>query len=404
MDMGSRLAKVRNLGLSGRAMVLTAVMLLLGAAVAPLAWWHSGAVGLLAAGSSAMVCWIGALGALVVNDHCRGPSRALHGLAGSIALRTGLPLLLALAMRFHGGALLKAGGVYYLLVFYLAALAVETPLSLPAGKETNLPGQGTRWHRPRQRPPTAAVLPEGNPAAPFHDLVLTYGRLGRTDRARAGQRYRCLSAGVEVPYPSAFRGARSAFPPHQVHGVGIDRGAGMVAVFVPLARWIASGGRPRGRLWNMFEVMVVFIRDQVARPAIGRHDSDRFLPFLWTMFFFILFLNLVGPGALGRLADRRLGVTAALAAVTFAAVLGAGIAKYGVVRFLARPGPAHGCPPGDGGPLWVMMFCPGTSGACGQARDPGRAAVCQHVRRAPGVGGRCRALSPMTARCWSGTA
>ncbi len=161
--MGSRLAKVRNLGLSGRAMVLTAVMLLLGAAVAPLAWWHSGAVGLLAAGSSAMVCWIGALGALVVNDHCRGPSRALHGLAGSIALRTGLPLLLALAMRFHGGALLKAGGVYYLLVFYLAALAVETPLSLPAGKETNLPRPGHTLASTQATTANGGGPPEGNP-------------------------------------------------------------------------------------------------------------------------------------------------------------------------------------------------------------------------------------------------
>ena len=68
----------------------------------------------------------------------------------------------------------------------------------------------------------------------------------------------------------------------------------MIAIFVPLARRMATGQRPRGRLWNMFEVMVLFIRDEVARPAIGRHDADRFLPFLWTMFFFILFLNLMG--------------------------------------------------------------------------------------------------------------
>ena len=77
----------------------------------------------------------------------------------------------------------------------------------------------------------------------------------------------------------------------------------MVAIFVPLARRIATGGRPRGRWWNMFEVMVLFIRDQVARPAIGRHDADRFLPFLWTMFFFILFLNLIGLVPWGGSAD-----------------------------------------------------------------------------------------------------
>ena len=36
------------------------------------------------------------------------------------------------------------------------------------------------------------------------------------------------------------------------------------------------------------------MRDNVARPAIGGHDADRFLPLLWTMFFFILGCNLMG--------------------------------------------------------------------------------------------------------------
>ena len=48
----------------------------------------------------------------------------------------------------------------------------------------------------------------------------------------------------------------------------------------------------------MFEAMLLFIRDDVARPAIGGHGADRFLPFLWTIFFFVLFNNLLGmiPG------------------------------------------------------------------------------------------------------------
>ena len=40
--------------------------------------------------------------------------------------------------------------------------------------------------------------------------------------------------------------------------------------------------------------MLVFIRDEVARPSIGKHDADKFLPFLWNIFFFILFCNLLG--------------------------------------------------------------------------------------------------------------
>ena len=107
----------------------------------------------------------------------------------------------------------------------------------------------------------------------------------------------------------------------------------MVAIFVPLARRIATGERSRGRFWNMFEVMVLFIRDQVARPAIGRHDADRFLPFLWTLFFFILMLNLIGLVPWGGSATGAIGVTGTLAIITFVTVVGTGIAKFGPVRF-----------------------------------------------------------------------
>ena len=174
--MGSRLANLRNLGLSGRVTVITAVMLLLYVASAPLAWWHSGGIGLLAAGTSATVCLIGRVGGLVASDHCRGPSRALHGLACSMAARTGLPLLLAIAMRFQDGALFKAGGVYYLLVFYLAALAVETPLSLRPGQKRTCPDQADAGIGPAR--PQGADPPRGIPTARFRELVLTDGRFG----------------------------------------------------------------------------------------------------------------------------------------------------------------------------------------------------------------------------------
>ena len=47
-----------------------------------------------------------------------------------------------------------------------------------------------------------------------------------------------------------------------------------ILLFV-LFRWLAvrlkSGDRPKGRLWNLLEVFLLYIRDQVARPAIGHH-------------------------------------------------------------------------------------------------------------------------------------
>jgi F-type H+-transporting ATPase subunit a len=104
-------------------------------------------------------------------------------------------------------------------------------------------------------------------------------------------------------------------------------------IFIWLAQKIASGQRPRGRLWNVFEVMLLFIRDEVARPAIGKHDADKFLPFLWTMFFFILTCNLLGMVPWGGSPTGALATTGALAICTFAAVVGGGMAKLGPVGF-----------------------------------------------------------------------
>ena len=54
-----------------------------------------------------------------------------------------------------------------------------------------------------------------------------------------------------------------------------------------------AGNAPRG-FYNLVEPVIIFIRDEVAVPAIGEHKSDRFMPFLLTMFFFILINNLLG--------------------------------------------------------------------------------------------------------------
>ena len=124
----------------------------------------------------------------------------------------------------------------------------------------------------------------------------------------------------------------------------------MVGVFVPLARRMRQGGPPKGLVWNLLESMLVFIRDRVARPAVGDH-ADRFLPFLWTAFFFILFCNLLGLVPWAGSPTGALAVTGALAAMTLATVLGAGIYAHGLRGYLA-----HLVPPMDiPGPLAVVM-------------------------------------------------
>jgi F-type H+-transporting ATPase subunit a len=107
----------------------------------------------------------------------------------------------------------------------------------------------------------------------------------------------------------------------------------ILAIFIPLARKIATGKAPRGRLWNFFEAMLLFMRDEVARPAIGRHDADRFLPYIWTVFFFILFCNLLGLVPWAGSPTGAMGCTGVLAVMTFLTVVGSGMKKFGPVGF-----------------------------------------------------------------------
>lgn len=119
----------------------------------------------------------------------------------------------------------------------------------------------------------------------------------------------------------------------------------LVLLFGWLARKISSGARPTGRVWNLLESFVVFIRDEVARPAIGKHDADRFLPFLLTLFFFILVLNLFGMIPFLGSATGALAVTAVFAVITFLVVVGSGMKKMGVVGFLKAQVPHMDLPP-----------------------------------------------------------
>ncbi len=107
----------------------------------------------------------------------------------------------------------------------------------------------------------------------------------------------------------------------------------VMLLFIALANRMRKTDRPKGRLWNMLEAMLVFIRDQVARPAIGKHDADRFLPFLWTVFFFVLMCNLLGMIPWLGSPTGALATTGAMALITFISVIGAGMTKMGPVGF-----------------------------------------------------------------------
>jgi F-type H+-transporting ATPase subunit a len=127
-------------------------------------------------------------------------------------------------------------------------------------------------------------------------------------------------------------------------------------LFVGLGQALKGGAIPRGRLRNLLEAMLLFFRDNVARPCIGHHDADRFVPFLWTIFFFVLSLNLFGMIPWMGSPTGALGVTAALAFTTFLVVIGSGMMKLGAVGFWKAQVPHMDLSPGLKVVLIPMIF------------------------------------------------
>src|SRR5437868_6648532 len=83
-----------------------------------------------------------------------------------------------------------------------------------------------------------------------------------------------------------------------------------------------AGEPPRGPWDNTFEVLLTFVRDQIAKPNIGEDKADRYVPFLWTLFLFILFNNLLGMFPFLGAATSSIYVTGALALIVFFAIHG----------------------------------------------------------------------------------
>ena len=124
-----------------------------------------------------------------------------------------------------------------------------------------------------------------------------------------------------------------------------------VALFGWLASKIRSGPAVRGWFGNLLETFLIFIRDEVARPTIGKKEADDYLPFLWTLFFFVLGCNLFGMLPWFGSPTGSLAVTAVLAVVTFITVVGVGISKYGFNGFLKAQIPHMDLP----GPVAVFL-------------------------------------------------
>lgn len=87
-------------------------------------------------------------------------------------------------------------------------------------------------------------------------------------------------------------------------------------IFSSVARSYKTGLAPK-KAAKFFEPLVIFVRDEIAIPNIGKKHYRKYMGFLLTAFFFIWMVNLFGLTPLGINVTNNIAVTAALALMTF---------------------------------------------------------------------------------------
>jgi len=157
------------------------------------------------------------------------------------------------------------------------------------------------------------------------------------------------------------------------------------------------GGKPvKGMFWNFWEMLALYVRDEIVRPSIGiphddhdhghgdehtdhshdtdhahdqghsevvaagsghaavevGHPADKYLPYVWSVFFYILFCNLLGAIPLLGSPTAEINVTGVLAVVTFLHVVYFGSVKSGFGGFLKSLVPGMDLP----GPIAVVLL------------------------------------------------
>ncbi|REJ90469.1 MAG: ATP synthase F0 subunit A [Planctomycetota bacterium] len=179
-----------------------------------------------------------------------------------------------------------------------------------------------------------------------------------------------LPFGIELPLPNLFGMQITKFMVLQLVVFLIT-----LFIFRGLSQRIAGGKTASGWWWNFWEMLALYIRDEVVRPIIGDphhhdhtheehnplphgehqhpfkeaehieaegrsshnvhggHPADKYLPFVWSCFFYILIANLLGAVPWMGSVTGDLNVTAALALTALAATYIYGAQVHGFVGF-----------------------------------------------------------------------
>jgi ATP synthase subunit 6 len=112
-----------------------------------------------------------------------------------------------------------------------------------------------------------------------------------------------------------------------------------------------SGQAPRGTPYHLIESVVLYVRDDMVYPVMGKEVGERFVPLFLTQFFFILFMNLFGLlpfglfglGHFGATATANLAVTGGMALTTLLFIHFSGMREHGFVHHWKNFVP-HGLP------------------------------------------------------------
>jgi F-type H+-transporting ATPase subunit a len=142
------------------------------------------------------------------------------------------------------------------------------------------------------------------------------------------------------------------------YDISITKNVASMMISVIILLWVmfsVAGHYKRGNkrapkgLHNLIEMGILFIRDEIAKPSIGK-KYEKFMPYLLTIFFFIFLNNLLGlipffPG--GANVTGNIAVTLVLALFTFVITSINGNKAYWTHIFL---------PPGVPKALWVLLI------------------------------------------------
>jgi F-type H+-transporting ATPase subunit a len=91
----------------------------------------------------------------------------------------------------------------------------------------------------------------------------------------------------------------------------------MFIIFTSLAKSYAKNSGIASGVGRIFEPIVLYVRDEIAIPNIGEKHYKKYMSYLLTIFFFVLFLNIFGLMPFGINVTGNLTITFSLAILTF---------------------------------------------------------------------------------------